>query len=498
MGGAQPVQTPGTVPHGIGGACDGRHRTTGWLTVAGTGGPFRGTDRTRRCTIGALSQRPIWRIFVAMTTTPSAEAAAVASYHRDREAVLAETQARHAPPVPPNTDVALLASVGGSQTIERALLAELAAMHSLDPPGAEQRQATIVTPDWTLSWERHTEFSRYSLVRPASDPPPEHLFDPLPRTWVDRLPGQWLVLVLVRCRPENDGSDRPTPDASGEGVAMSNINEGMALAWSGFRAEAGGEVVFEVRDDGLPDPRRGRLVRRLLDIETYRLMALLAFPVARRAWPKIDLIDRSLGDLLATLSTQQEEERDDEASLASLMKLAGELESLRAEVTYRFGAARAYYALVRQRLEELRETREDGFQRFGPYLLRRLAPAMDTCETANRRIEELGERVNRAGDLLRTRVDIALEKQNRSLLQSMDRRATMQLRLQQAVEGLSVVAISYYLTGLVKYLLDALDSGGVMPVDPRIATGFVMPVLIVLIVIGLRRIRKALDDRLDG
>ena len=433
-----------------------------------------------------------------MTTIPSAATASAASYHPDRGAVLAEAQARHAPPVPPNRDVALIASVGGSQTVERALLAELAAMHRLQPPGAEQRQATLDTADWSLSWERHTEFSRYSLVRRASAARPEHVFDPLPKEWADRLPGQWLVLALVRCRPAGDGSDRPTPDASGDSVAMSNINDGMAIAWSGFRAEPTGEVLFEVRDEGLPDPRRGRLVRRLLDIETYRLMALLAFPVARRAWPKIDAIDRELGALLDNLSRQREEERDDEASLTDLTKLAGELETLRAEVAYRFGAARAYYALVRQRLEDLREAREDGFQRFGPYLLRRLAPAMDTCETANRRIEELGERVSRAGDLLRTRVDIALEKQNRSLLQSMDRRATMQLRLQQAVEGLSVVAISYYLTGLVRYLLEALDSVGVLPVDPNIATGFVMPVLIVLIVVGLRRIRKALDDRLDG
>lgn len=430
-----------------------------------------------------------------MSTVAPGEAETAPSIHPDRDAVLGEAQARLAPPVAQDTDVAMIACVGGSQTIERALLAELSQLHGQPYARGEQRQATIVTPHWSLSWERHTEFSRYVLVRPARTEPMPALFDPLPPGWVARLPGQRLVMVLVRCRGKGDQADLPTPDASGEGLAMSVVNDGLATAWSRFQPEPSGEVVFEVRDRGVPAPRRGRLVRRLLDIETYRLMALLAFPMARRAWPEIDTMDRELGRLLAILSKARDADRDDERSLADLMALAGQLEALRAEVAYRFGAARAYYGLVQQRLDELKEQRVDGFQRFGPYLLRRLAPAMDTCETANRRIAELGERVNRAGDMLRTRVDIALEQQNRSLLQSMDKRATMQLRLQQAVEGLSVVAISYYSTGLVKFLFDALHAAGLLPVDPAMATGVAMIGVIAAVVLGLRRVRKTLDDK---
>src|SRR3546814_18423991 len=60
-----------------------------------------------------------------------------------------------------------------------------------------------------------------------------------------------------------------------------------------------------------------------------------------------------------------------------------------------------------------------------------------------------------ASNLLRTRVDIELEAQNRDVLMSMNRRARLQLRLQETVEGLSVVAISYYVVGLVGYAAKA-------------------------------------------
>ena len=107
------------------------------------------------------------------------------------------------------------------------------------------------------------------------------------------------------------------------------------------------------------------------------------------------------------------------------------------------------------------------------------------------RKESLETRIARAGTLLRTRVDVALEEQNATLLRSMNRRATLQLRLQETVEGLSVVAISYYTIGLVSYVLKATKNAG-LSIDPEIGTGLAIIPVVASVWLGLRQMKKRL------
>ena len=95
---------------------------------------------------------------------------------------------------------------------------------------------------------------------------------------------------------------------------------------------------------------------------------------------------------------------------------------------------------MERRIAELREGRVEGMPTLREFVERRLLPAMKTCETVARMQEGLSARISRASELLRTRVDIELERQNQELLAQMNRRAKLQLRLQETVEGLSVVA----------------------------------------------------------
>jgi uncharacterized membrane-anchored protein len=227
-------------------------------------------------------------------------------------------------------------------------------------------------------------------------------------------------------------------------------------------------------------------MQRLFEIEAYRMMALLALPIARRQAPRVLAIERAL----ATLTDDMARDGDrDEKLLGELSRLAAEVESGLAASSFRFGAARAYHDLVRQRVAELRESRQDGFQTIEEFMNRRLAPAMATCTSVSRRLHDLSERVARASALLSTRVDIARERQNQALLASMDRRARLQLRLQQTVEGLSVAAITYYIVGIVGYLAKALKAAG-FSVNPDLATGLAIPLIALLIVFGLRRVRQ--------
>jgi uncharacterized membrane-anchored protein len=176
--------------------------------------------------------------------------------------------------------------------------------------------------------------------------------------------------------------------------------------------------------------------------------------------------------------------------LGRLTRLAADIERSVAKTTFRFGAAAAYYRLVRQRIDELREIRLAGFPTIREFMERRLAPAMATCETIMHRQEDLSGRIARNSQLLRTRVDIELERQNQAVLEQMNRRAKLQLRLQETVEGLSIVAITYYGSQLVNYL----SKGGkdlIAPLTPELVTAVSIPVIAGLVYLGLRRMRRS-------
>jgi uncharacterized membrane-anchored protein len=179
------------------------------------------------------------------------------------------------------------------------------------------------------------------------------------------------------------------------------------------------------------------------------------------------------------------------ATLNELLAISAELEKLQTESVFRFGATGAYEALVNQRIEVLREERFMGRQTFGEFMMRRYDPAMRTIKATERRLLSMSERAIRAGDLLRTQVDVDRSAQNQELLASMDRRADMQLRLQKTVEGLSVVAISYYAVSLVIYLIGPLA-------DPLGISKTVLTALAVVPVVGavwlmVRSIRRSME-----
>jgi len=243
-------------------------------------------------------------------------------------------------------------------------------------------------------------------------------------------------------------------------------------------------------------------VQRVLEIETYRMMALLGLPHAQQATPILNMIEGQLATLTATMvnadqalahaSSAGDAEADGEqALLSTITGLAARMEKLSLDNSYRFSASQAYFRLVNARIEELREIRIEGFPTVDEFMDRRLTPAMNTCEAIARRQEALAGRIAHTNDLLRTRVGIVQERQNRQILQSMNARAAQQLRLQQAVEGLSVVAISYYLAGLFNYVGKAAKVAG-WPINPDVSTGLLIPLIAAGVWLGLRRMHKSM------
>jgi len=222
------------------------------------------------------------------------------------------------------------------------------------------------------------------------------------------------------------------------------------------------------------------------------MLALLALPLARDLGAPITASERKLADITEALVTARS--ADEPELLESLTRLAAETESREARTLYRFSAAEAYDALVQRRIAELREGRMEGMQTLQEFMERRLAPAMNTCRAMAARQDALSRRVARATQLLSTRVDLTREQQNQVVLANMDRRAQLQLRLQETVEGLSVAAITYYIVGLVAYVAKGLKAGG-LHLDVDLVTGIAIPVVAILVAFGIRQFRHVVTKR---
>jgi len=385
-----------------------------------------------------------------------------------------------------------------SADVERRRLGALCDELRIAPPPHTASHFAARFPGFELTWERHTEFSTYTFILPAGGEAPflAGLRASLPSTWIDGLAGQTIAAVHVEIL--DHAAALPDSAALERIFAGANIVGGLAAGgrvrlWTDLNLDADGTVRLLLQDAGMSARQTGRMVQRLLEIHTYCMMALLALPLAREVGPAVSRMERELSDIAQTLKAVADPDNE-QAQLKRLSALAAEVESLAARTPYRFGAARAYHTLVVRRIEELREQRIEGQQTIGEFMERRLAPAMRTCETMERRLDSLSERVARASEMLRTRVDVTLAAQNRDLLASMDRRARLQLRLQRTVEGLSVAAITYYAVGLVSYLMQGIGAAG-LHVPKEIVVALAVPVLAAIAWLGLRRLHKKLDDR---
>ncbi len=273
-----------------------------------------------------------------------------------------------------------------------------------------------------------------------------------------------------------------------ESLACARVIDGNALAAGDFRIGEDGLSRFAVIVHGNAGPRRvGRVVQRLIEIESYRTLAMLALPVARETGGRLNAVERELTELVAQAARGREAPAESEL-LDRLTALSAEIEDLAAASAFRFGAGDAYQAIVHERIAMLREERIAGRQLFGEFMTRRFEQSMRTCHATQRRLAELAMRASRTAELLRTRVSVAVEAQNQELLASMNRRAALQLRLQETVEGLSVVAISYYAVSLAGYLLTPVAES--LGLGKDTLTAAAVPPVVGFVWWTVRRIRR--------
>ncbi|MBS1229691.1 MAG: hypothetical protein H6R17_2968 [Proteobacteria bacterium] len=351
--------------------------------------------------------------------------------------------------------------------------------------------------NFQMRWELHTEYSSYTFFRPllAGEAlhPDATALDAVFSDWLTAIPGKLIVATHVELRSTSDVSPESVlaglSPTSGRPMVVSRVANGAAWVFTDFVFDNGFSR-FLLLDDTMAGRQPGRAVQRLFEIETYRMMALLGLPVATEVGHWLNGAESRLAELMDHIG-QANSPEDERAVLADLSKMAAEVEHSVARTTFRFSATRAYNSLVQQRIDELREIRVPGYQKLAEFMQRRFQPAMNTCAAMASRQDDLSGRVARNSQLLRTRVDIELERQNQELLAQMNNRAKVQLRLQETVEGLSIAAITYYGSQLVQYLTKGAKY--LFPIlSPEIATAVSIPLIAVLALFGIKRMRKAL------
>lgn len=336
-----------------------------------------------------------------------------------------------------------------------------------------------------FSWERHSEFITYSFIADGYGEP----FDLSPFApvahWIDSLPGQIIrstQIALTRQEPTNISI---SSYFMADDLTISDVAQGRARVWADFRLHDNGFGRLLVHDRGLEGAEASLLVQRLQELGNYRKIALLGLPEAQQATPLLATLEQRLTDVTTCVAEPQ---ADADAVLETLSSLSAELAQIVARTRYRMSATHAYAELCFDRIRRLEVAQVRGYRSLDDFTERRLLPAMRTCDAFGRRLEDLSQRIAWTSAMLRTRVDTALARRNRDLLASMDRRTGLQLRLQHTVEGLSVVAISYYALGLWHHIKEAIEHQGAhLPSGIDLA---LIPAIIGVVFLGLRQIKK--------
>jgi uncharacterized membrane-anchored protein len=383
---------------------------------------------------------------------------------------------------------------------DRHDIAELAMAHGFPPPAPDAKYHRFDFGIWELRWEQHTEFTTYTWLTgrdaavPFAHPAPigtgEIAFKPH---------GKLIASVHMSVIAPDKFDAHAAGGFNPLALCVIKASEGSARVTTDFQVDPIGYTRFLIESKDLTPTRAARLVQRMLELETYRTLALLGLPEARSAGPELQKMERELGEITQAIATAPDTAAQQDL-LTRLSKLAAAIEAQVARTGFRFSASRAYYAQVKSRLELIQEEPEGDYVSITAFFRRRLEPAIDTCAAVEDRQRRLSAQLARASDMLRTGIQFELQHQNRDLLQSMNERASMQLRLQQTVEGLSVAAISYYVVGLITYLAKGLKDASLLPkpLTPEIVTAVSVPVVIGVIYFAMRHVHHKLTHRDDG
>ncbi|MBC7605252.1 MAG: DUF3422 domain-containing protein [Ramlibacter sp.] len=381
----------------------------------------------------------------------------------------------------------------------RAHIAALLRDRHLPSPDAKSTHIRMDLGAFRIRWEMHTEFVTWSFTRTLDargfgDREPATAAEVVPQDWLEKLPGECLVALHLWVLPTELAADVSLVKhvLNEDALVASNVADGHGEVYTDYAIHGDGYSRMVLLAGSMTPRRLGRLVQQLVEIDTYRMAALLGLPAARDAAAELAYAERELAELAGSI--REAGRHEGPQLLDRLTKLAGQVESQYAATHSRFSASAAYFELVDRRIADIGESRLAGMQTIGEFMERRLSPARATCEWATRRQDALSQRVSRISNLLRTRVEIEQQQSSQALLETMNTRQGLQLKMQAAVEGLSVAAITYYIIGLVSFLAKGANAIG-WPFSAETTAAAAIPVVAIVVWLSMRRLHSRVFDQ---
>ncbi len=408
-----------------------------------------------------------------------------------------ELHARPLPEIRAGSTVFHLAKFRGDDSVEREKqhLKDLAQIVAAVTQTSGEEHLLLLIGDNSLRVEFHTEFTEYTFIKNTlTEFGTKPTTDTIPEEWIQGIPGETINRLRMRIEPvaEYCSTTEAEETFGADSLIASDISDDQVRIWSDFRISSNGNtrILFQCKTGD--DARIGRAIQRIIDIENYRLLAFIGLQKAREIAKPMGEVESRLKDVMKGFKDIDSLEQEKE-TLAGLIDLSADVELMKANAMRRFQATEAYSEIMIERLNELRETKIEGCLSISGFLLRRSTPAFRTCKAVRNRISELSLRVSRAAELLRTRINVQIEEQNQQLLRSVDRRASLQNRLQLTIEWFSIVAISVYILQLIRILLDAgkeLAPG----LNTALDLGIMTPLVLLVMAFAITKIRKRYNE----
>ncbi|MDA7852735.1 DUF3422 domain-containing protein [Porticoccaceae bacterium] len=417
-------------------------------------------------------------------------------FHPLKDALIEELHNRPFPVVDLPAQVSSLVYLNpGDRQAELEHLSLLAQQSGVAPPEKDKNCYYQSFSEFDLRWERHNEFSTYTVIRQR---PPEiksccNLFALLNSEWLNSIAGEVIAANHIDLRPASLTPQELVDYFDGQRLVGGKMYDGLATIWTSVQTHSDGFIRTLIIDEGIDSLQAGRAIRNLLEIAAYRAMTLLALPIARQLIPKVTELEQRLVATNAKLN-QLESVEDEQNLMTELVEEAIQLEELVADHNFRFSATQAYFSLTESRLDMLREQKMATFRTLKQFHARRFIPAFNTCMSVVKRKEDLSRRISRTTELLNSRLQLSLELQNQRLLGSMDKRSALQLRLQKTVEGLSVVAMTYYSMNLIKLLIEPLPIETYLSISKITALALITPFVFAGAIMLVKRIHTKLES----
>lgn len=407
--------------------------------------------------------------------------------HPDRKAVMSEAHARPSLQINLPSSILHLAFRCDKAALEP--LFEAAESNPTNKPN-QPRHRILTRGKTQIKIEGHSEFTTCMVVAPAAMADEElwgFIQELLPLEAME-------IIVQLKLRVFNNASAMVKSLGAGDRIFGGTMVGEMDVRTS-YQLRENDSICFSLNGKGSNPEELGRRVQRLIEMETYRTMCLLGLPLARSISGELYALEAELEALMAKLNATNPDDSDAyELIFTTINQLSDRSNILKAQTRFRFAASRAYFDLVEQRLVSLQEEKFGDLQTISGFVKARLTPSMATIESTARRLHSLTDELTRALALLRTRIDLNLNKGNQAVLKSMDARHLQQLRVSQAVEGLSAIAITYYSVGLLSYLYKALWKSFDLPLSDGIATALSVPLVMAVVAFGLYRMKQHWDS----